>query len=133
MDTMPIDNLCSTPKPKPLLPDTTDRTDGRTPASKRLHKSSKELLDSLELSDTERSIIMLIEDKLKPLERLSNLDIVDTLHAEILVHTYKTENDELRGTVQNLHKDFANLTSKNKELRETLLDLQTRTTLYSLE
>lgn len=88
----------------------------KPPESKRKCMSSQELLCSPHQTDTEHIIILLMEDKLKHLQKLDKLDLLDSLHAEIsqIISTYQTETETLKATTHKLRDDVTNLSKENK-------------------
>ncbi len=84
--------------------------------------SSQEWLCSPHQTDTEHIIILLMEDKLKHLQKLDKLDLLDSLHAEIsqikqIISTYQTETETLKATTHKLRDDVTNLSKENKQLK----------------
>ena len=119
------DTLFSTPKPG-TQPTTFDR---HTRSEKRKRMSSQELLQSPDLTDTEHSIVLLVEEKLKHLEKLNKLDILDTFLSDVtelknIVSTYQKETNELKNTVATLQTEITHVKNENKLLKESLLDLK---------
>ena len=91
--------------------------------------SSQELLQSPDLTDTEHSIVLLVEEKLKHLEKLNKLDILDMLLSDVtelknIVSTYQKETNELKNTVATLQTEITHVKNENKLLKESLLDLK---------
>lgn len=106
-----------------------ERSDSQS--AKRKKRSSQELLESSELSDIEHNIVLLIEDKLKNLEKLQKLDMLDTLLSEVaelktMVNTFKVKANETEKAVLVLQTEMNTIKTENRLLKETLLDLQTR-------
>ena len=101
----------------------------RTPKRKRL--TSNELLQRPELTDTEYSLIVLMEEKMQLLNKLEKLDKLDLMEQNIrglteTITTLKEDNKQLRGEYQCLQTTVDNLQKENDALTEAVIDLQLR-------
>lgn len=101
------------------------------PAAKKKRISSEELLKSPDLTDVEHNLILLIEEKLQPLNKLGKLDLLDQVVSDMeelknIVTTFKSETTALKETVSELKQEMSTIKKENYLLRESLLDLQSR-------
>lgn len=106
-----------------------DNADVPKPDSKRRKRDSATDTDDLHTTEVEVSVLASINKK---------LDILVTIHDELSdmrkslefahnqIETLQQSNQELQTSITTLTQQMENVTAENKQMKETILDIQTR-------